>query len=61
MFSYCGNLKLGRRFHAPVESLLSWGQFQAGQKELLTGTFCLLVDFSGYQPNFHTKCMHFGW
>ena len=29
-------------------------------------TLCLLkqkglVDILGYQPNFHTKCMHFGW
>ena len=27
---------------------------------LLTRKICS-ADFFGYQPNFHTKCMHFGW
>ena len=30
------------------------------RKKLLTRKICL-VDFFGYQPKFHTKCMHFGW
>ena len=30
------------------------------RKKLLTRKICL-ADFFGYQPNFHTKCMHFGW
>ena len=38
------------------------GQFHgaAYQMKLLTRQICL-ADFFGYQPNFHTKCMHFGW
>ena len=41
-------------------SLAKLHRSAAQQIKLLTRKICL-ADFFGYQPNFHTKCMHCRW
>ena len=49
------------KYMTPVSGAIR-AQFHssAKQKKMLTIKICW-ADFFGYQPNFHTKCMHFGW